>query len=63
MKYINMSISPKDISAHYITGYYETKGKFLNWFTIKDLLHIKGLITLEQKDNLENKIKEELYNE
>ena len=60
-RYIQMVISPKDVSAHLTKGYYDENIPFIDWHAVAGILWIKGLLTHEQKEYCENQIREELF--
>ena len=59
-KYIDMFISPKDVSAHLTKGYSDSK-PFLDWRTVASILKEKGLFTAEEFQKLETEIWREMY--
>ena len=59
-KYINMSISPKDVNAHLTKGYSDNE-PFLDWRTVASILKEKGLFTTEEFQKLETEIWREMY--
>ena len=60
-RYIQMVISPKDVSAHLTKGYYSANKPFLDWHTVAGILKEKGLITINQLEECDNQIREELF--
>jgi len=60
-KYIDITIDPKDISAHKLIGYHSVRGKFFDWQTAVGILKVKGLLTIQQEEILYNEIRKELY--
>ena len=59
-RYIDMFISPKDVSAHLTKGYPDSK-PFLDWRTIAAIFREKGLFTTEEFKKLETEIWREIY--
>lgn len=60
-KYINMTIDPKDVSAHTVSGYSSLYRTFYDWHAVVGILKVRGVFTASQEEILYDEIRKELY--